>query len=358
MNVLYFDCFSGISGDMTIGAFLSAGVEFEYLKQELAKLNISGYSLKMENTMKNGLASVKFNVLDEAGNIFGHAPLFTHCHKGSHGHTHDEHDYSAAAHHHHADVKDEHSHCCHGHSLNSIDETHENQHHHITEHDQSHEHSRHSSEPHHHEHEHNHQHLHGYNVNHHEHEHEHKHSHPHDAGTNFEHSHRGLKEIKEIIVNSAINERAKKIAIEIFENIAAAESKMHNIVVDEIHFHEVGAIDSIIDIVGTAICIDKLDISECYVSKIPVSFGFLKFSHGLWPNPAPAALELLKNFTLYKLKISSELVTPTGAAILKTLCKNSTEMPEFDLEKIGYGAGYHDFEHPNVLRIMIGKKKL
>lgn len=133
---------------------------------------------------------------------------------------------------------------------------------------------------------------------------------------------------------------------------------MHNMDIEKVHFHEVGAIDSIIDIVGTAICVDYLKIDRCYVSKVPVSFSFIQTSHGRWPNPAPASLELLREFTLTASGIGKELVTPTGAAIIKTLCDPSDcGLPDFTLEKIGYGAGYHDFEHPNVLRIMVGEKK-
>ncbi|HBC76744.1 MAG TPA: nickel pincer cofactor biosynthesis protein LarC [Candidatus Wallbacteria bacterium] len=155
-----------------------------------------------------------------------------------------------------------------------------------------------------------------------------------------------------------MNNNVKKLSIKIFRNIAEAESKMHNMDIEKVHFHEVGAIDSIIDIVGTAICVDRMGIDKCFVSKIPVSFSFIQTSHGRWPNPAPASLELLKNFTLTKSGVGKELVTPTGAAIIKTLCEPAEcDPPDFVLDKIGYGAGYHDFEHPNVLRIMIGEKK-
>ncbi len=332
MKVLYFDCFSGMSGDMTIAAFLDAGVDYQYLKNELLKMDLKGYSLKAEKTVKNGLAATKFNVMDENGNVFGHAPLFAHCHKThSHGGDHD-HDHA---------------------------------------HDHSHDHGNHEYA-----HDHDHEHSHAHNHNHdHSHDHDgHEHEHTHDGGacrTNEDeggqahqhcasahHAHRGLREIKEIINSSGLNQSVKKLAVKIFENIAAAESKMHNIAVEEIHFHEVGAIDSIIDIVGTAICFDYLKIDKCFVSKIPVSFSFIKTAHGKWPNPAPASLELLKNFTLTKSAVEKELVTPTGAAIIKTLCDPADDLPpDFILEKIGYGAGYYDFEHPNVLRIMTGEKK-
>lgn len=325
MKVLYFDCFSGMSGDMTIGAFLDAGVDYQYLVNELLKMDLKGYSLKAEKTVKNGLAATKFNVMDENGNVFGHAPLFVHCHKThSHGgdHQHDHtHDHESDHRHnqgceHNYDHEDDHSHdrSCHGHA----------------------------------------------DVQGHDHDHglEHTHGHDHDHGASEHHAHRGLREIKEIINSSGLNQSVKNLAVKIFENIAAAESKMHNIAVEEIHFHEVGAIDSIIDIVGTAICFDYLKIDKCYVSKIPVSFSFIKTAHGKWPNPAPASLELLKNFTLTKSAVEKELVTPTGAAIIKTLCDPADDLPpDFILEKIGYGAGFHDFEHPNVLRIMTGEKK-
>ncbi len=170
--------------------------------------------------------------------------------------------------------------------------------------------------------------------------------------------HRGLGEIKELINSADLNQNVKNLAVRIFENIALAESKMHGIDVEKIHFHEVGAIDSIIDIVGAAICYDYLKIDKCYVSKIPVSFSFIKTAHGKWPNPAPASIELLKNFTLTQSGIEKELVTPTGAAIIKSLCDPlESAPPDFILERVGYGAGYYGFEHPNVLRIMTGEKK-
>ena len=282
MKILYFDCFSGMSGDMTIGAFLDAGVDYLYLKDELSKMELKGYSLKVEKTVKNGLAATKFNVMDENGNIFGHAPIFVHCHKT---------------------------------------------------------------------------HSHGGDDNH-DHDHDHDHGHDNRHNLSAHHVHRRLGEIKDIINSSGLNQKVKNLAVKIFENIAAAESKMHNIAVEEIHFHEVGAIDSIIDIVGTAICFDYLQIDKCFVSKIPVSFSFINTSHGKWPNPAPASLELLKNFTLVKSPVEKELVTPTGAAIIKTLCVPAGDLlPDFVLDKIGYGAGHYDFEHPNVLRIMTGEKK-
>ncbi|OGM00813.1 MAG: TIGR00299 family protein [Candidatus Wallbacteria bacterium GWC2_49_35] len=323
MKVLYFDCFSGMSGDMTIGAFLDAGVDYEYLKNELAKLNLKGYSLKSERVTKNGLAATKFNVMDEDGNVFGHAPLFAHCRK-THVHGLIE-----------SGVDDGNQCGGHDHEHNHDRHVHDRDHDHDHEHNHSHDH----------DHEHGHGHVHGE-----------EHDHPHVRVE--EHTHRGLNEIKNIINLSALNNNVKKLSIKIFRNIAEAESKMHNMDIEKVHFHEVGAIDSIIDIVGTAICVDRMGIDKCFVSKIPVSFSFIQTSHGRWPNPAPASLELLKNFTLTKSGVGKELVTPTGAAIIKTLCEPAEcDPPDFVLDKIGYGAGYHDFEHPNVLRIMIGEKK-
>jgi len=427
MKVLYFDCFSGMSGDMTIGAFLDAGMDMNYLMNELSKLNLPGYSLKCETVMKNGLAAHKFNVMDENGNVFGHAPIFLHCHKrhshgnvppgehkhghAGHDHPHDhEHDHihghshdngphhpprpeDAAGPHLHHDDDHSHEHETlpefhhehyekhdHDHNIkpgehcppHDNEELHEHFHFHSHEEGHDHPHSHHHCPPPppppppaaHHRHDKNEGQKHQNKQAGHEHSHdhghdrpEHDHGHSHDHGANDNGQHRGLNEIKKLINDSGLNARVKSLSCEIFQNIAEVEAKMHNIAIDKIHFHEVGAIDSIIDIVGTAICVDHFQIGECFVSKVPVSFGYIKFSHGLWPNPAPATLELLKNFTLYKMNIDRELITPTGAAILKTLCKGSSQMPDFELEKIGYGAGYHDFEHPNVLRIMIGEKK-
>jgi uncharacterized protein (TIGR00299 family) protein len=168
------------------------------------------------------------------------------------------------------------------------------------------------------------------------------------------HHHRGLKEINKIIDDSSISENAKNISKGIFEILGKAEAKVHNTSLEKIHFHEVGAIDSIVDIVSTGILVDKLKVDKVYSSKIAVGSGFVKAAHGVIPVPAPATVEILKDIPIYQKEIKSELTTPTGASIIKYLVDDFIELPELKIKKIGYGAGSRDLEIPNVLRIFFG----
>ena len=171
------------------------------------------------------------------------------------------------------------------------------------------------------------------------------------------HHHRGITEINKIIDDSAIKENAKKISKSIFEILGKAEAKVHNIPLEKIHFHEVGAVDSIIDIVSTGILIDKLKVDKIYSSKIAVGSGFIKASHGIIPIPAPATVEILKDIPVYQSQIKSELTTPTGASIIKYLVNEFIDLPELKIKMIGYGAGSRDLEIPNVLRIFLGESE-
>ncbi|WP_028309238.1 nickel pincer cofactor biosynthesis protein LarC [Desulfitibacter alkalitolerans] len=166
--------------------------------------------------------------------------------------------------------------------------------------------------------------------------------------------HRGLTTIKNIINESTLDGKVKDIAIKIFTKLGEAEAKIHGTTVDKIHFHEVGAIDAIVDIVGTAILIDRLQIDEVYASSIHTGSGFVTCQHGIMPIPAPATLELLKGVPIYSTEIKGELTTPTGAAILSTLAKEFGRMPLMKVDRIGYGAGTKDLAIPNVLRVSLG----
>lgn len=254
MKAIYLDCFSGISGNMLLGAFLQGGVPLEYLQTELNKIALpDAYEVTAENVSKNGIASVYVNVLLE---------------------------------HHHEGQETEHSH---------------------------------------------------------EHHHEHH------------HHHRTWSEIRQMIEASALSERVKRQSKDIFENLAIAEGKIHNRPKDEVAFHEVGAVDSIVDIVGAAICLDYLSIEKVMVSAINTGNGFVHCAHGLMPVPAPATAELLKGFPVYHKGAEKELTTPTGAAFVHTLAGYEENMPkEFQAERIAYGAGYWDLTIPNVLRMYIG----
>lgn len=276
-KILYLDCASGISGDMTIGMLLDLGLNKDKFIEELNKLNLSEYELKIEKGQKNGITGTNFNVI------------------------------LRESHTHHSEDHGEHNH----------------------------EHS------HNHEHEHNHGHLHN-------HDHEHAHSH--------EHCHRGIKEIFEIIDNSDLNEEVKTLSKKIFNEVAKAEAKVHNEDIDKVHFHEVGAVDSIVDIVGTAILIDMLKVDKIISSPIHIGTGFVKCQHGKIPVPAPATLEILKGIPVYSKGIRNELVTPTGAAIAKVLVDEFKYIEDMIIDEIGYGLGDRDLEIANLLRGVILKK--
>ena len=184
------------------------------------------------------------------------------------------------------------------------------------------------------------------------------HHHEHEDHHHEHHHHRNMSDIRKIINDSNLSDKVKNISLEIFEKLATAEGKVHNKPADEVNFHEVGAVDSIIDIVGCAVCLDYLDVEKIFVGKINVGSGFVNCAHGLMPVPAPATAELLKNFSTYHNDIEKELTTPTGAAIISTLAEFSDNHPnDFTIEKIAYGAGIHDLKIPNVLRIYLGDYK-
>ena len=169
------------------------------------------------------------------------------------------------------------------------------------------------------------------------------------------HHHRGLGDIEKIIDDSSISENAKVISKDIFKIVAEAEAKVHDVPINEIHFHEVGAIDSIVDIVSVGILIDQLKPERIYSSKIALGTGFVEAAHGRLPVPAPATAEILKGVPAYQTEITTELTTPTGAAIIKYLTDEFVNMPEMTVEEIGYGAGTKDLSIPNVLRIFLGE---
>src|SRR5678815_1172854 len=174
--------------------------------------------------------------------------------------------------------------------------------------------------------------------------------------TAHEHKHRHLSDIKQIIEASALKEAVKQRAVQIFTRLAEAEARVHNEPVDRVHFHEVGALDAIVDVVGAAICFDALRIDRFICSPIHVGSGMVKMAHGQFPVPPPAVTELLKGVPFYATEIKGELLTPTGAAIITTVCSEYGPIPRITTEKSGYGAGTREYEDfPNVLRVMIGE---
>ena len=171
-------------------------------------------------------------------------------------------------------------------------------------------------------------------------------------------SHRNLKEIMRIIQRSSVEADIKEKSMEIFERIASVEGKIHRMPKEEIHFHELGGLDSIVDIVGSVWGIRQLGIEKIFVSKVNVGGGFVTCEHGILPVPAPATLSLMEGRPIYSSGVERELYTPTGAAILTTLGSEFGSMPLINVERIGHGAGRDDLPHPNLLRLIIGNSAL
>ena len=183
-----------------------------------------------------------------------------------------------------------------------------------------------------------------------------EHHHEHAHGEEHHHVHRSMKDIRALIEKSALSVAVKQQALAIFEAIAKAEGKVHGKPAEEVAFHEVGAVDSIVDIVGAAVCLDYLEIEKIFVSRLTVGSGFVKCAHGLLPVPAPAVAELLTGWQTERGKEEKELVTPTGAGLVNAMGVYSESLPSgFVTECIGYGAGSHALSIPNVLRVYLGE---
>ncbi len=239
MKLLYFDTVAGISGDMTLGALVSAGVRLDDLARELRKLTLTGYELTARHIQRSGISATKIDV------IVSEPPKY----------------------------------------------------------------------------------------------------------------HRHLRNIYELIDNSSLNDRVRDRAKRTFYEVALAEAKVHNSTVEKIHFHEVGAVDSLVDIVGTAICLELLGVEQIYSSPVKLGHGgFVKTEHGNLPIPTPATLEILKGYPTILTDIPHELTTPTGAAIIKALSAGTLSMERIRLDAVGYGTGTRDLgEIPNVLRVLLGR---
>lgn len=240
MRILYLDCFSGISGDMTLASLIHLGADRNYVEDELRKLPLDPFSLEWTTVVKKGVSALKLNVLVD--------PAF---------------------------------------------------------------------EP---------------------------------------KNHRHYAEIAEMIEKAGFSERVRVLSQAIFAKIGAAEAKIHNIPVEQVHFHEVGAVDSIVDAVGVALAIDALDVSEIVSSPVPLGSGFVRCNHGLYPVPAPATLEMMKGLPIAESGVEYELTTPTGAGIISGIVDRfSRSIPPMTVHAIGYGAGTRDLpDQPNVLRAVLG----
>lgn len=260
MKVLYFDCASGICGNMTLGALLDIINDDDYFLNEIKKLNVDGYKVEISKKDSYGISGKYVNVIVDG--------------KDEYGHIHHIHEDGAHHHHHH-------------------------------------------------------------------------------------HEHRNLNDVNKIINESTLDERTKKLAKEIFLKVAVAESKVHGKSIEEVHFHEVGAIDSIIDIVGTAILINKINPDKIISSTVYEGHGFIECAHGKMSVPVPATSEIFANEKVIfkQIDVDTELVTPTGAAIISTLAENYSNMPEMSLEKIGFGIGSRDIGYSNLLKVYLGEAK-
>lgn len=324
-QILYLECNSGISGDMTVGALLDLGADRAVLEEAVRSLGIGGYHLHFGRTKKCGIDAYDFDVHLEQeyahSHDHTHGQEHTHEHPQEHSHAH-SHEGTVHRHEHHEEQEHEHSH-----------------HHPHEEHPHGHEHHPHEEHPHGHEH-----HPHGEHA--HEHFHEHSQHHPHE--------HRNLPDIIAVIDRLQAGESVKKLAVRMFEIVAEAESRAHGIPVEEVHFHEVGAVDSIIDIVSTAVCLDNLGITKVAVSPLAEGNGCVKCQHGVMPVPVPATANIAAacGLELKRTESEGEMVTPTGAAIAAAL--RNTDLPKrYRVRKIGNGAGTKDFAHANILRAML-----
>jgi pyridinium-3,5-bisthiocarboxylic acid mononucleotide nickel chelatase len=271
VKLAYLDAFSGIAGDMTVGALLDCGLDLADLERELAVLRLDKVRLRRESRERSGIHATKL-VVEIDGMPAGDAPHEEF--HGAHGHGHD--------HEHHAPAQNP------------------------------------RPEPH-------------------------------------VHPHRPYREIRELLEHSALGDGVKRRALAIFGRLAAAEGKVHGVPADDVHFHEVGALDAIADVVGAAWGFDRLGIEEVRVSPLPMGRGFARSGHGRLPVPGPATLDLLRGFPIRLGDGESEMVTPTGAAIVAALATPGAPPADLVVERVGYGAGDKEFsDRPNLLRVVVG----
>jgi len=329
MKTLYLDIFSGISGDMFIGALLDLGVDFHELEHELGKLKLDGYHLHSARQQKSQIEGVKFDV------HLAHDRDHDHSHGAAHAH---EHTHADGTQHSHAHEHEEHDH--------EHDEAHEHEHAHTHEH--THADGTKHSHPHEHE---------GHDPAH-SHEHEHA-DHSHAHGDEHDHQHgRNFSEIKTLIGESSLSPWVKEKAVAVFHRIAVAEGKIHGMPPEQVHFHEVGAVDSIVDIVGGCIAVELLGKPRILASPVVEGTGWIRCAHGRFPIPAPATLSILgaRGVALTQCDEPSELVTPTGAAMLAELVEEFGPMRNLVATRVGFGLGTRDNKtRPNVLRAILGE---
>ena len=333
MRSLYLECYSGISGDMTVGALLDLGADQNVLEKALASLPVHGFQIEVKRVKKSALDACDFLVkLDAEHENHDHDMEYLY----GHDHGDDDHDHDAHNHEHHHAHDHEHS----DHDPHEHGDEHDHHHTHDHTHDDDHDtHDIHGA----------HTHSHG-EDSHEEEMHDHYHDHYH-----HHHEHRGMKEILAILEQADLSEGARRLAVKIFTILGEAEAKAHGTTLDQVHFHEVGAIDSIVDIVSAAVCFDNLGIEQVIVPFLCEGSGTVRCQHGILPIPVPAVANIAtaNRLRLRMTGAKGEYVTPTGAAIVAAV-RTSEKLPEtFVIEKIGLGAGKREQELPGILRAMI-----
>lgn len=275
MKILYYDCFSGISGDMNLGALLDLGVDKEYFLSQLGQLPLDqGYEIRIKTVQKKGINGTRVEIKLSEENHINHV---NHVNHANHINTNETIPESMA---------------------------------------------------------------------------ENKQGYSHWHGNEYK---RTLSDIERIVMGSSLPPGVKSRSMKIFDVLAQAEATVHGIAKEQVHFHEVGAVDAILDIVGAAICLEYLQVDKIMASKVELGGGFVKCEHGLLPVPAPAVVELLQGVPVKTGKVEFETTTPTGAAILAANVEEYTEQIDFRIEKVGYGIGMRDLEIPNVLRVYLGE---
>ena len=325
MSTLYLEPFSGLSGDMLNALLLDLGADRKHLEEALKTISLDGYHLHVDRIAKSSIWGTDFDVHMEHGEKdHGIAGDFDH-HHHDHEHGHE--------HHHEHEHEHEHEHT-HAHSHTHEEHTHAHTHSHEHTHEHLHEHEH----DHHHEHEHTHD----------DHSHEHTHSHHHHHGEV-----RGLEEIEAIILSSGVSDFVKEKSLEVFRDIAQAEANVHQMPVEEIHFHEVGATDSIIDIMSFFILWETLDIDAVYSTAVTEGSGTITVAHGVMPVPVPAVMQLRLGTSIpfsQDFDIHTELVTPTGLALFKAIRPVFAQPSNLTATKVGYGFGKRDTGKFNALR--------
>ena len=292
MRILYFDCFNGASGDMILGALLDAGLPLAGLQEALGSLAIEDFEVTAERVLRAGVSATKFRLTERAPN---------HPHTSHQAHDAADHDHQAVATHSHV----------HGH-------THGHGHDHTHSHDDA-----------------------------------HAHGHAQEAG---QHPHRSLPEINTHIDRSALSAAGKARAKALFARLATAEAAIHQMPVERVHLHEVGALDSIVDIVGAVFAIDWFGADRIECSPMNVGRGMVRSAHGVFPVPAPATVSLLGDAPVFSRGPEAELLTPTGALLLTSHASRFGPLPAMRIGLTGYGAGERDLpETPNVLRVLVGE---